>query len=239
MQSDCQFCNILFKKKYTLQKFCSISCANRKNLNNKKVVSTPIAYSEELAELFGILLGDGSVTSYFAKVYLNFYLEAEYAIFVTNLCKQLFPGSTVTCTARPARGTWEVQISSSTVTNYLREIGFNPKIRSVPLWVRANPRFKRAVLRGLFDTEGSVGIKHYKGKTGNTFYKQLTVTNSNTNILTFIEEALRQNEFRPTKNSVKNIYISNRLDIKRYLRDIGSHNPKLLSKLNMEPVSRL
>ena len=236
MQAPCQFCKVIFKKKQASRKFCSVVCANRANLNNKKLVTTPTTYSKELAELFGILLGDGSVTTYFAKVYLNFRLETEYSIFVTDLCKKLFPGSTVTRTGRVNRGTWEIQISSKTATDYLRKIGFDPKSRTIPAWIDKNATFKRAVLRGLFDTEGSVGIKYYRGKAKNTFYKQLTVTNKNKNILTFIEKTLLENNFKPTKSSSANIYISNTLDIKRYMRDIGSHNPKLLSKLETETL---
>ncbi len=186
-----------------------------------------------MAELFGILLGDGSVTTYYAKVYLNLKLETAYALFVTDLFKKLFPGSNVTNSKRESRGTWEVQISSKEACDYLKKIGFDPKIRSVPLWITQKSLFRKAAIRGLFDTEGTVGVKFYKGKRGFVQYKQLTVTNTNKNILQFVENSLVGLGYRPTKNSKKNIYISNRLDIKRYLEDIRSHNPKMLGKLGV------
>lgn len=195
-----------------------------------------MSYSVDLAELFGILLGDGSLTTYYAKVYLNMHSEGGYAFFVQDLFQRLFPGGTVARTKREARGTWEVQISSKEACGYLKKIGFDPKVRAIPTWILEDEAFITATIRGLFDTEGSVGIKYFKGKKENTFYKQLTVTNANKNILNFLVKSLIRNGFRPTKNSKNNIYISNRLDIKRYLEDIGSHNPKLLKKLTVQRI---
>ena len=194
-------------------------------------VRLPSGYSEELAELFGILLGDGSVTKYFTKVHLNFQLESEYSLFVKKLCQKLFPGSTVSRVPRQARGTWEVQISSIDVCTYLVKVGFDPKSRVIPSWIKGNRAFIRAAIRGLFDTEGTVSFKYYRGKSGDAFYKQLTVTNTNKNVLNFLEASLRGLGYRPNRNPKKNIYISNKLDIERYMRDIGSHNPKMLEKL--------
>jgi hypothetical protein len=231
MVAFCLQCGVIFKKRTRVQMFCSVQCSNRKHLNNKRHIELPKSYSEDLAELFGILLGDGSVTTYFAKVYLNLRKETEYAEYVKKLLSELFPHSVITNSKRESRGTWEIQISSKEVCDYLRKIGFNAKTRKVPGWIIANPLFRKAALRGLFDTEGSVGIKMHVGKLGSVFYEQLTVTNTNKNILNFIETSLLDFGYHPTQNAKANIYISNRLDIKRFLEDIDSHNPKMLGKL--------
>lgn len=236
MRGTCAFCKKEFKKRHSIQAFCSIICSNRAHLNNRNKIGLPTSHSVDLAELFGILLGDGSVATYYAKVYLNVYSEGGYAVFIQRLFQKLFPGSTVTRIKREARGTWEVQLSSKEACDYLKKIGFDPKIRDIPSWIWNNQGLITATIRGLFDTEGTVGIKYVKGKKENVFYRQLTVTNSNKNILYFLEKALTQKGFRPTKNSRKNIYISNRLDIQRYLDDIGSHNPKLLKKLGRQNI---
>ncbi|MCX6819887.1 MAG: hypothetical protein NT019_01180 [Candidatus Adlerbacteria bacterium] len=197
----------------------------------------PAAYSPELAELFGILLGDGSVETYFTKVYLNRVVDKPYVSFVFKLCKRLFPKASVTRYDRPAKGVVEVQISSKAVSDYLFSIGFKPKERTVPAWISSNVPFTKRTLRGLFDTEGSVSFKFYRGALGDTFYRQLTCTNSNKNILSFLEKKLTLLGFKPTKNSRKNIYISNRLDIKKFLDDIGSSNPKILRKLRAKNLT--
>lgn len=231
MEIKCKFCNKVFFPKNKIQIFCSLTCSNRCNLNNKNIVEIPSQYSIDLAELFGILLGDGSVNKYYAKIWVNAKLEREYAPFIKKLAERLFPGAPVTFQENQKDYTIGIQISSKDACDYLRDIGFDPKTRIVPLWITRNVDYSKAAIRGLFDTEGSVGIKYYKGKSGNFFYKQLTVTNKNDNILNFLEKYLEIYEYHPTKNSKKNIYISNSEDIKKYLNDIGSHNPKLIGKI--------
>ena len=236
MDASCKFCQRTFVKKYNSQRFCSLPCSNRFNLNNKNTVIVPFKYSAELSELFGILLGDGSVTKYFAKVYLNAVADVEYVSFVKTLAQRLFPGASVTTQQRPNEGTTEIQISSRDVCDYLRDIEFNAKERYIPSWITNNTILTKAAIRGLFDTEGSVGAKYFRGKHGNYLYKQLTVTNKNKNILGFLEQSLTALGYRPTKKSQKNIYLSNQPDIKRYLNEIGSHNPKLIRKIVTEEM---
>lgn len=237
METRCKFCHRIFEKKYGSHQFCSLTCSNRFNLNNKNTVTVPSKYSAELSELFGILLGDGSVTKYYAKVYLNAVADLEYVSFVQILAQRLFPRAPVTIQQRPNAGTTEVQISSKDVCDYLRRIEFNAKERYIPSWIVNNDAFTKAVVRGLFDTEGSVGVKYFRGKHGNYLYKQLTVTNKNKNILGFLEQSLTALGYKPTKKSRKNIYLSNKPDIKRYLDEIGSHNPKIVRKIKVEKIN--
>lgn len=236
MKIKCKFCGSVFQKNYNLQKFCSVSCANKYNLNHKNQVKLP-RINKNLAELFGILLGDGSVTQYYAKIYLNRIADIEYVPFIKKLCTKLFPGASVTCRNRINLGTVEIQISSKDVCDYLRKIGFNAKERKIPAWIIANKQFLKFTIRGLFDTEGSVGIKYFKGKTGNYLYKQLTVTNKNKNILGFLEKYLSKFGYKPTKNLRNNIYISNKKDILGYLSDIGSSNPKIIFKIKIKEIN--
>ena len=231
MDSFCKFCQRKFTKKYKAQIFCSLLCSNRYNLNNQNRVNTPLEHSVDVAEFFGILLGDGSVTKYYSKVYLNAKADINYAPFVKELAHKLFVGASVTFQKRPGEGTLEMQISSRTVCDYLRSLGFDAKKRIVPFWIIQNKDYVKATVRGLFDTEGSVGIKYFRGKNGNYIYKQLTVTNKNKNILSFISKSLIALGFSPTINSNKNIYISNLKDIERFVREINLHNPKLINKI--------
>lgn len=236
MDSVCKFCQRKFTKKYKAQIFCSLLCSNRHNLNNRNQVIISSKHSVDIAEFFGILLGDGSVTKYYSKVYLNAEADVDYAPFVKELATKLFVGASVTYQKRPAEGTLEIQISSKVVCDYLRSLGFDAKKRIIPLWIIKNRDYAKAVVRGLFDTEGSVGIKYFRGKNGNYLYKQLTVTNKNKNILGFLEKYLKIFGYKPTNNSWKNIYISNRLDIEKYFNNIGSHNPKIINKIKIKEI---
>lgn len=232
MEKQCRNCKNVFLTQYRTQVFCSIVCANRFNLNNKSRVSFPKKFSKELAELFGVLLGDGGVEKYFVRIYLNRKADEGYPQKVMTLIRKLFPRVKVTCLDREKRGTEEVQISSIDVCNYLRGIGFDSKLRTIPFWIVNDVEFMKATIRGLFDTEGSIGVKFYRGKSGVCIYKQLTVTNKNKNILRFLEQGLKRLGYRPTKNSEKNIYISNESDIKRYFLEIGTRNPKMKKKFD-------
>ena len=231
MDSTCAHCHGAFRVRNRGQKFCSLRCANTANRNNSNPVILPAKRSVELAELFGILLGDGSVEKYYTKVYLNLSLENEYAAFVRQLSEKLFSGATITVRKRPGRGTVEVQISSKSVSDYLISAGFNPKTRTVPLWISDKQDFSVASVRGLFDTEGTVGHKKYLGKGGAYLYKQLTFTNTKASLRSFVVTTLAKKGFHPTTSTRNNVYISNKLDITRYLSHIGTNNPKLLKKL--------
>lgn len=230
MNATCLQCKICFEKKYLLQKFCSILCSNRHNLNNKINFKKPKKYSNELAELFGILLGDGSVTKYYVKIYLNVTADKGYSRNIVKLIKAVFPTAKPTLYIRENRGTEEIQISSTDISNYFRLIGFDPKKREIPTWITENTNFVKRTVRGLFDTEGSIGFKYFKGKNNLLIYKQLTFTNTNENIKKFVRKSLDQFGFSPTKGTKNNIYISNKKDIEKYFQIIGTSNPKLEKK---------
>ncbi len=234
MNLICNNCREVFVSKYRSRKFCSIVCSNRFNLNNKKRVRLPQSYSSELAEFFGILLGDGSVTKYYTKVHLNLIADKGYEDKVCKLIDKIFSNVNLCIMQRPARGTYEIQISSKEVSDYIFSIGFDPKTRTIPFWIISNVDFTKRTIRGLFDTEGSIGIKKLSGKSKVSIYKQLTFTNKNSNILNFITQSLERLGYKPNKNATRNVYISNAKDIKRYFQDIGTSNPKLEKKLKIQ-----
>ena len=233
---QCKFCHGIFVKKYTNHKFCSLTCANRFNLNNKRTVKLP-GFSVKLAELFGIILGDGSVSKYFSVIYLNSIVDRGYVGYVSGLCESLFPGASVTVRRDTPKGTSDIQISSRDVSEYLKKIGFHTQRSAIPNWIANNKQRSTWCMRGLFDTEGSVGIKYFKGKRGSYMYKQLTFTNYNPVILNFVEGNLKDLGYKPTTKSTKNIYISNRKDIEKFTRDVGSSNPKIIEKLNCQEIN--
>ena len=239
MESSCLFCQAIFKKKYKAQIYCSLRCSNRANLNGKNNdVVLPRRYSSDLAEFVGILLGDGTVSTYFVKVYLNMIADKDYAKYVLRLSKKLFPKAAVTNRIDVKRGTTDIQISAKVVCDYLKRIGFKPKRKVVPRWIKNQKRFIKATLRGLFDTEGTIGFKYFDGKNGNYFYKQLTFTNSNNKLLRFVEKQLEKLGYKPTKDSIKNIYLSNRKDVERYFKEIGSSNQKMIRKNHLERIGK-
>jgi len=234
MHSLCLFCRCSFRKRHAVQKFCSTTCANRHNLNCKIAFVRPKAPNEATAEIFGILLGDGSVTEYFVKIHLNIKADAGYSKNILRLVPIAFPGIAATIYKRESRGAEEIMISSKNVCDYLRYLGFNPKNRTVPQWIWESDVYTKAAIRGLFDTEGSIGIKRYSGKFETRIYKQLTFTNRSIPLLQFVQNSLTMFGFKPTKTLNQNTYISNKDDIDRYFKIIGTSNPKLEKKLKIK-----
>lgn len=230
IRKKCKYCGKHFSPGYKKQKFCSVACANKFNCNNTNQFIIPRSKNTELAELFGVLLGDGSVNQYFMKIYCNAVADKGYPNALLKIISKALPKTNPTVVLRPDRGTVEIQISSKKVCDYLRKIGFDPKNRSIPGWILKIKKYEIATIRGLFDTEGSIGIKKYKGKKGIYLYKQLTFTNKNRNLLTFVENTLIKLGFSPTKNARTNIYLSNKEDIKKYFWLVGTNNPKLVKK---------
>lgn len=198
-----------------------------KSLTSIKKIATP-QLSPYLAEFVGIVVGDGYLTKYFTNITLNSITEGDYALYVTSLAKQLFPGATVGILTRNGKNAIDVRIYSKAVVDFLRSIGLS-KDKHIPVWIRSNSSYEKACLRGLFDTEGSVGFKVYKGESEACLYKQLTFTNRNPLILQFVSSSLAKLGYKPTSASKKNIYISNREDIGRFRKEIGFKNRKLLS----------
>ena len=182
----------------------------------------------------GILLGDGGLTTYFVRIYLNAEADREYASHVVRLTENLFPGATVSSLRDKREKSLEIQISSKAVSDYLLSIGFSGPSRTVPVWILERKEYKKRCLRGLFDTEGSVGMKIFHGKAGTYLYKQLTFTNKSQTLLNFVHDSLKEWGFRPTAPRLKNIYISNRKDIQRFRDEIGFKNPKLLLKSGLK-----
>ncbi|MBP9802772.1 MAG: hypothetical protein KBD14_00470 [Candidatus Pacebacteria bacterium] len=230
--NKCKKCNKTLNIKN--RKFCSIKCSNQFNQNNKKNIKIKIGYSKELAELFGILIGDGSVTKYYTRIYLSAKADKGYSKNILKLVNKVFPLTRVAIKYRKDRGTEELQISSKDISDYFFKLGFKPKARKIPNWIKNNEEFSKSSLRGLFDTEGSISIKKFKGKNKISTYKQLTFTNKNKEIIKFVKITLRKLKLSNSETNGYNVYISNKQNIAKYFQEIGTKNPKLEKKYKMK-----
>lgn len=230
--NSCLFCKKTFKKQYETHKFCCLTCSSRASgHSNRRNVILPDVKDSRLAELLGIMAGDGNFGPRFFVITLNAKADNDYAIFVWNLAKALFPGATVTINFRSQCNVHRVQISSIMVVEFLKKIW--PHRKEIPQHIFANKEFRLNFVRGLIDTEGTISYKIYKGKDKITVYKQLAFTNFNKKYRKIVHDVLKENGFKPTKPA-RNIYISNKRDIKMYFQKIGSHNSKMHVKNSIE-----
>lgn len=195
-----------------------------------------------LAEFIGIWLGDGSCSRKTTSIYLNSIADKYYIPFVIGLIRNLFHIQKATSIKIvPKKGNTglehcsEIRVFSKWLVDFLSSMGLirkEPKM--IPKWIYRNNIYSKACVRGLFDTEGCVGFKKFAGKNGKYLYKQLIFTNSNENLLYFVYKSLKNLDFRPTPASKKNIYISNKKDIKRFVEIIRPHNPKIKQRCIIE-----
>ncbi len=188
-------------------------------LNQRLDVKIPATYSDDLAEFFGIMLGDGHLAHFQVCVTLG-KKELSYAKYVANIMAKIFgplPGMSL-----DANKDRTVYLGSVAVSSWLASEGLvSNKIRmqvGVPLWIFTEPSYMRRFVRGFFDTDGSV----YRLKFG----VQISFTNYAKPLLASLQVMLRQLGYRVSEISGHRFYITRIPDIARFLTEIGTCNQK-------------
>ncbi len=120
--------------------------------------------SEELAELVGIILGDGGISTYQIKITLNVNKEEEYIEFVVSLMKRLF-GKDPHQYAHKGDIVCNVTLNGVKLIDFLHRLGLKKgsKVKQqvkVPEWIQKSRERRVSCLRGLMDTDG--GIFYHK-----------------------------------------------------------------------------
>ncbi|MEK9194307.1 MAG: LAGLIDADG family homing endonuclease [Patescibacteria group bacterium] len=191
--------------------------------NKRKDVSVPRKYTSQLAEFFGIMLGDGALSHFQVVVTLGD-KEMEYAKYVAKLIKDVFVVNPKISIRRT--GYKDVYFGSVDVTNWLfREGLVRNKVKSqvdAPSWIFKNKRFIKGFVRGFFDTDGSV----YRLKYG----IQISFSNSSAPLLRSLNHMLNHLGYKESRISGVRFYITKRSDVKRFFKEIAPKNPKHLNR---------
>ncbi len=197
------------------------TCPERKKnyQNRRNDVIIPKSYSPELAEFFGIMFGDGSLSHFQTMVTLGI-KEMSYAKYVADLMEKIF-GVIATISIRKG-GYKDVYIGSVELTSWLQREGlvFN-KVKSqvdVPVWIFSRKIYMERFLRGFFDTDGSV----YKIRFG----IQIAFINFSVPLLCSLHKMLKKLSYRPSEASSHKIYITKRPEVVRFFREINPANEK-------------
>lgn len=193
--------------------------------------------SQKLAELTGILLGDGCIGKYQFTVTTNASTDIEHAKYVANLIESLFRINTKIRKKKTSNAV-EVVVSSYDLCRYLEVIAFKAgnKIHNnvdIPEWIKSKQSFRTACLRGLLDTDGCVFSDSHIIKS--VQYKSIGInfTNRNSNILHFFKSTLENDfGFHPTQKSNHAVFLRRKTEIKEYFLKIGTSNPKHLNRFN-------
>ncbi len=225
----CLFCKKDFRKRTKKYKFCSLTCSSNSNKNGLIKIKLP-QNSESLAEFVGICLGDGYVSKYQTQIILNSIADKDYAPYIIKLIKKLFPILKISLYKRKEENALNIRINSKIVSDFLMHMGIIAKNKKVPLWILENMSYRKACIRGLFDTEGCISFKKYQGKSKESLYKQLIFTNTNKEIIQFIRDTLINLGLKSTMSLKKNLYLSSHKDVDHFRKEIGFSNAKLLRR---------
>jgi len=187
--------------------------------------------SPQLAEFFGIILGDGNVYVskkhgvYQIRVACHPTQEKEYASFVSGLFESLF--DLKPSLIRRGQGLY-VCVDSHNLADFLLENlpGLKAKF-SFPRWLFDDDKCLKAFVRGLNDTDGSV----YRLSNKNPETIRIGFKNADKSISAAYKKALLKLGFHPSKLIQRNIFLTRKEDTRNYLKEIGFHNMKHRKRL--------
>lgn len=207
---------------------------NQTGFKTLKPITIP-EHSVRLAELMGILMGDGHVGLYQTIITTNSDTDSQHAFFVKKLIEQLFTVQ-ARLSNRQNKKVCEVTVSSKSVCRFLEDQGIpqGNKITlgvQIPVWIREKILYRKVFVRGLFDTDGCVYLDthHY----GRKVYKNLGMAFANQSLplLSFFKETLELLELHPTQKTKFRVFLRRKEDIRRYFDLVGSSNEKHLKKI--------
>jgi intein/homing endonuclease len=191
--------------------------------------------SEDLAELLGILFGDGHLSHYQASITTNSDTDKEHILFVKKLIEKLFRVK-VNIRKKLDQKALEAVISSRDIVAYFEKLGMpaGNKLKNglqIPSWILKSPTYRKGFIRGLYDADGCLYLDSHKIKNKQYSYVGWTITSYAGTLRNDIVEILRGFGLHPTlTDSQKSVYLRKQADIRRYFKIIGSHNFKHLNR---------
>jgi intein/homing endonuclease len=216
------------------------SKGGKNSSGNLKDINIP-ERSKDLAEFWGILLGDGNIQKvkrhkvgvYSANVTGHSVLDKDYILnFVKPLGEKLFKISGRVYYSK-FNNSIHLSFDSRRIVDYFEKNEFSSgdKIKNqveIPEWIRENPKYLSACLRGLFDTDGCF----YRLTNQNSF--QVGFTNHNLKLLNNVRDGLMDLGINVSKiMDNRKIVITKKFEIAKFYKLVGFHNSKHLNKKKM------
>lgn len=189
--------------------------------------------SSSLAELIGIIMGDGGLSTYQLTISLNRDTDRLFASFVIARLRELFSVRPQVSNPKDSN-VLRITVSRKALVDHLHTLGLpvGHKIRhqlDIPDWIKRNQVYARACVRGLVDTDGCVVIHRYHSKNRFYSYKKLTFTSASRRLLESVALVLETNSMHP-RIAGKSVWLDSAADLSRYFKVIGSSNPKHLKR---------
>lgn len=221
------------------------SWGQMKGGNNSKGNTKDITFpkkSKELAELCGIILGDGNLSefkkgkkmrAYSLRIAGDSNKDREYLMFfVKPLIENLFKIKTWDYNSKRCKGLY-INADGIKLVEFIKSIGIHSgnKIKNnqkIPDWILNNEQFLKFCIRGLFDTDGSV----YRMSKQDPNLLRISIKSYIPNLYENILISLKKLKFNP--HEVRNhhqICISKKKEIERFVNEVGFSNKKHLNRL--------
>lgn len=217
------------KRKENPEKYRALGCIVRK-------IFTPLTETESFAEITGIILGDGGITSNQLRITLDGKTDKEYAIFVKDLMEKVF-NSPVAWYEYQNDNTIDLCISGVALIEQLEKWNLKKgnKIKMAvdfPSWIWKKLEYQRACVRGLVDTDG--GLYFHTHLTKRIKYRNLGLcfTTWSKPLLLSVSKVLVRHNIKHSIDQEGRIYIYSIDEIKKYSQTFGPSNPKFKQKLD-------
>lgn len=195
--------------------------------NGEKSIHYP-ELSPQLAELAGIILGDGGISQYQLTITLNRFSDLEYSKYVELLVKMVFD---VQPSIYERGSVVQIVVSRVRLIRFLLKLNFSigNKVRqqvNVPEWITESLELTKACIRGLLDTDGCFYVDRHQHNDKLYLNPGLSFTNQSKPILYFFKKSLEDLGFHPTQKTECCVFLRREEEIGRYFKEIGSSNPK-------------
>jgi hypothetical protein len=188
-------------------------------LGKRLDAKVPEEYSDDLAEFFGVMLGDGHLAHFQVTVALGT-KEMSYAKYLVKLIEKIF-GPHPKISIRKDRYK-VVYFGSVDIVRWLEKEGLvSNKVKAqvdVPRWIFGRASYSTRFLRGFFDTDGSV----YRLRYG----IQISFTNASAPMLKSLQQLCVALGYRVSEISGWHFYITKISDVERFFKEVAPHNKK-------------
>jgi hypothetical protein len=189
-----------------------------------------------LGEFVGIVMGDGGITDYAVSITLDAKADREYIPYVVSLIEKLFHISPKLYYRKKDRAV-DIVVASKNLVEFCQAIGLKKgnKIKQnldIPDWIKENTGITLVCIRGLVDTDGCFFRHSYRVNGKEYTYVKIAFTSKSPALLNSVRTVLIKLGFyvRMTKDG-NDIRIESRKDVIRYMKIIGTHNPKFENKM--------
>ncbi|KKR65169.1 MAG: hypothetical protein UU06_C0027G0009 [Parcubacteria group bacterium GW2011_GWB1_40_5] len=195
--------------------------------------------SKLLAEFIGILLGDGNISPYYISITLSS-KEKEYIKYICKIIEKLFRVVPKIFKHKEKKAV-TIVVNRKQLVDFCQEVGFKKgnKVSNqvdIPQWIKKSKMYSYECIRGLIDTDGCFFFHNYIVNGKKYFYFKIAFTSASIPLRLSVKKILINSGFgvrmsKAGKGKGGDVRIDGGFYVKKYIKEIGSHNKKHLDKI--------